>query len=409
MKTGGTKGPLSNYRILDFGTAVAGPMVGQVLADMGGEVIKIESRAHIDGLRQGWQGKDRPPSLENQPNFHNANRGKLSVTVDMKQPRGVALIRELVKQSDAVTENFTPGVLDRAGLGYEALKKIKPDIILLAMSSAGAYGPLKDVRAYAPAVTSLAGLESITGYAGDPLPCMGTFAYGDFNAALHGALAIVAALRYRNRTGEGQFVDLSEWEAAATLVGEAMMDYVMNGRVMAPQGNYHPTMAPYGNYPCRGDDKFVSIAVKSDEEWQALRGAMGDPEWAKAREFADGFGRLSHREELDKRLAEWTTNHDFYEVSEMLQEVGVAAAPVLNIEEQYRDQHFQERGAYAQVEHPVVGREVLSGPAWKMSQTPCAVTRSAPLLGEHNQYVLHDLLGLSEEEIGRLVEEKVIY
>ena len=408
--------PLQNYRVIDFGWVMAGPILGHLLADMGAEVIKVESRQRLDASRRGRPlvgadvaRGDQGEEPELIPLFHNINRGKLGITVDIKHPEGIALVKELVKYSDVVAENYTPHVLREAGLDYECLRQVKPDLVMLSMSSVGQYGPLRDISTYASSLSSLAGMEGLVGYYGERVLGMMTTGYADPNAAVYGALAVLAALRYRNRTGRGQYIDMSQLEATVSLMGEAVMDYAMNRRVPGPTGNRHPTLAPHGNYPCRGGDKWVSIAVGSDEEWRGLCRALGEPPWAYDERFSDGFGRLRHREELDHLISAWTVNLTHYEATEALQREGVAAAPVLNIEEQYFDKHFQERQTFVECHHPRVGMETIYGIPWRLGGTPGEVRRHAPLLGEHNRYVFGELLGIPEPELARLMEQKVIY
>lgn len=407
--------PIEGYRVVDFGWVLAGPVTGHILADMGAEVIKVESRRRLDASRRGrpitgerTEMGDRGEEPDLIPLFHNINRNKLSITVDITHPKGPPLLKELIKRSDAVLENFPPAVMRRYGLHYEALREVKPDIVMISLSTAGQSGPLADLRAYAPAVTSLGGLEALVGYPGERILGMMGLNFSDPTAGLISAFALLVGLYYRQRTGKGQYIDLSQMEAIACLAGEAIMDYTMNGRVMRPRGNHHPSMAPHGNYPCQGDDKWVSIAVGSEEEWQAFRRALGDPPWAQDERFADAYRRLNNREALDKFVAAWTREHSPYEVTDILQKAGVAAMPVMGIEEQFSDPHYQARGVYVDVEHPIIGAEIIYGLPWKLSDTPGAIRGPAPNLGQHNDYVFREILGLSSEEIARLTEEGVI-
>lgn len=415
--------PLQGYRAVDFGSAWAGPQMVHIVADMGAEVIKVESRNRIDYGRMGGAASAKdlltktpeaiaasaPDRLELNPVFHLLNRGKLGITVDFTKPKGADLLRELIKESDIVADNFTPGVLDKYGLGYEDLVKIKPDIIVVSLCFAGHTGPLKGTRGYAPIITSLAGLDSVVGYPDESIPCGPRFAYGDHVAALHGALAMLMALIYRNRTGEGQYIDISEWEATTSLLGEPLMEYVMNGRVPGPRGNRDAIMSPHGYYPCKGDGHWVSIAVKTEEEWRNFCQATGNLSWAEDERFGDRYSRLSNQDALDKLVSQWTANYTTCEVTEILQKAGVAAAPFLISREQYEDPHFNERGLFVKVDHPKSGAETFYGIPLKLSDTPGVVRSSGPMLGQHNEYVFKGLMGLSDNEFNRLVEEKVIY
>ena len=407
---------LEGYRILDFGTAVAGPMAVQILADMGAEVIKVESRKSLDGLRLGRPivgddiaGGDEGKWPDIQPSFHGVNRNKLGITLDIKHPEGLLLIKRLVEISDVVADNFSPGVMARAGLDYDSLRKIKPDIITVSLSGVGQYGPISNATTYANNILAFGGAGSMIGYYGEQPLGMCSLYYGDSNASVHAAFAVLAALYYHESTGEGQQIDLSEAEASTSILGEPIMDYIMNGRVRGPQGNRHPFMAPHNNYRCKGGDKWVSIAIKDDAEWQNFCGAIGNPELASEKKFADGFSRWNNQDELDELVTNWTTNYTPYEVMDILQKAGVAAVPVMDVEDQYFDPHLKERHACIEVEHPLIGLEVLYGIPWKLSETPGQIRRVAPSLGEHNDYVFGELLGLCPKEIARLTEEKVIY
>jgi crotonobetainyl-CoA:carnitine CoA-transferase CaiB-like acyl-CoA transferase len=409
---------LPGYRILDFGTAFASPMAAHLLADMGAEVIKIESRTRLDGLRLGRPivgediaGGDRGEWPEYQPVFHGLNRSKLGITVNIKHPEGVDLLKQLVRISDVVINNFAPGVMDRAGLGYDALRSEKPDLIYVSLPAAGKTGPLRDIVTYAPVIAALAGISGLVGYSGAREDFVGTLqvAFCDAVGALHAVVAILAALRHRQTSGEGQVIEIAQWEAAVSMLSEGLLDYVMNGRVLRPVGNAHPAMVPHDNYRCAGDDAWVAIAVRSETEWRAFCLATGHAEWADDPRFGDAYLRRQHRGELDGLITTWTRQYTPYEVMETLQAAGVVAMPVMNLEDQFRDPHLREREIHLESEHPRVGLEFLHGIPWRLSDTPGRISRPAPLLGEHNQYVFSDLLGLPEAEIQRLVEVEAIF
>jgi benzylsuccinate CoA-transferase BbsF subunit len=415
--------PLEGYRVVDFGSAWAGPQMTHIVADMGAEVIKVESHNRIDYGRMGGAASAKdlltktpeaiaavdPDSLELNPVFHLLNRGKLGITVDFTKPKGADLLRELIKKSDIVADNFTPGVLDKYGLGYESLAAIKPDIIVVSLCFAGHTGPLKGTRGYAPIITALAGLDSVVGYPDETIPCGPRFAFGDHVAATHGALAMLVALIHRNRTGEGQYIDISEWEATTSLLGEPLMDYFMNGRIQGTTGNRDTSIAPNGFYPCKGKDEWVSIAIKTDEEWLDFCNATGNPHWIEDERFSDNYSRLLHQDELDELIIQWTANYTPQEVTDILQKSRVAAAPFMISKQQYQDPHFRERNIVVEVDHPKSGTETFYGIPWKLSETPGEIRRSGPLLGQNNEYVFKDLLGMSQENFDQLVEEKVIY
>lgn len=319
------------------------------------------------------------------------------------------MVRDLVARSDVVMNNYSPGVMDRAGLGYDVLKAIKPDIIMVSMPATGETGPERDILAYAPIISALSGLTSLVGYTDEPLVGEMQSAWSDTVAALHAALATVAALRHRNLTGQGQYVEVSQLEATTAMMGEPLLDYAMNGRVAEPQGNFDSEYAPHNNYPCQGDDRWVAIAVQTEEEWRGFCRALGDPDWTRDARFGDKYSRLKHHIELDQYVAEWTRGHTPEEATELLQGAGVAAMTVMNIGDQFQDDHFHQRQAFVETEHPHVGAEWLYGLPWLLSETQGGVQRPAPLLGEHNEYVFCHLLGVSREDLTRLEQEQVIY
>ncbi len=400
------QGPLTGYRIVDFGWVAAAPIMGGMLADMGAEVIKVETRKRPDTSRYSPDNVTRDP--EKDPWFHCMNRGKLGITVDMGQSKGVSLLKELIKVSDAVTENFSPGVMKRHGLDYDSLREIKPDIIMISLSSAGQYGPLSKIVTYGPSLNGIAGVDSMVGYKGERLLGMQQ-AYADYVAAIHGAFGLLSALYYRKNTGEGQYIDMAQMEALMSVFPQAFMEYFMNGRVLGTMGNSHPVMIPHNNYRCRGEDKWVSIAVNSDEEWISLCQALGEPSWIRDERFTDKYARWENIEELDKLISEWTIEHTDYEAMDILQKAGVAAAPCMDVEQRYFDPHFREREVFKEITHPQSGTFVITNTAFKMTKTPGQIRGGAPMIGEHNNYIFKDLLGLSQEEIAKLEEEKVIY
>ena len=408
MMNTGNDGVLAGCRVLDFGWVLAGAIPGMVLADMGAAVIKVETRQRLDYMRRGRPIVGDRPDPEQNPMFHNVNRGKLSVTLNIGEPEGAELAKRLAAGCDIVIENFSPGVMERLGLGYNALRAVKPDIIMAAISSTGQEGPLRDLRAYAPSIGALSGLDSAMGYAGGG-PLGLKHAFGDICGALHAVFAIVSALYHRKRTGAGQYIDVAMLRATVATQGVGLMEHALTGRSIRPQGNYDPTMAPYGNYPCAGDDSWVSIAVASAAEWQGLVAAMGHPAWADDDRFGSQYRRQRHRRELDALLGQWTAQQQADELADRLQGYGVAAAPALSAAERLFHPHFMARGLYSDVDHPVLGAEPIFNLMWGLSKTPSAVRRHAPLLGEHNRELLCGTLGLSDAELADLVERRVVY
>ena len=401
--------PLRGVRVANFGWVWAGPVTGQTLAFLGAEVYKIESRARIDINRtlppfaEGVRDPDR--SLQN----HAGWAGNGSVTLNLKRPEARELALQLVAACDVVVENFGPGAMEELGLGYEALCAVRPDLVMLSMPAAGRSGPLRDVRTYGMSLTSLTGLDSITGYAGGP-PVPVENAFSDPYNGVLGAFAVLTALSHRRRTGTGQHIDYSQQEAMMQMVGPPFMDYVMNGGVAGTIGNRHPlgVAAPHGVFPCAGDDRWISIAVHTDSEWLGLRAAMGEPGWARAPELAGAAGRVEQIDALHERLAAWTAGFDDYELAATLQRHGVAAAPVLNVADLLNDPHYRARGTFVEVRHPLGFRETIYGAYVKTSRSEPDV-RPGPAIGQDNDHVFKELLGLPEERYRELIDAQVIY
>jgi benzylsuccinate CoA-transferase BbsF subunit len=341
--------------------------------------------------------------------FASLNYGKKSITLNMNEPGAVELAKKLVKMCDVVTENFGGPVLERWGLGYEELKKIKPDIIYYAGSGYGRSGPHRSRPSYAEIIEAYDGSTYLNGYPGGEPATVGVSPWTDATQAMHGAFAIMAALYHRDRTGGGQYIDAAMLEGSANFLGEMVMGYTMNGVLGERMGNRDKIMAPHGCYRCQGNDEWVAIAVGSQAEWQAFVKAIGSPDWAEKAEFKDELGRRQNQDELDRLVEEWTRKYHQYEVMEILQKAGVAAGVSLNVKDLVTDPQLKARRFFVDIEHPVIGRMTLPGLPWRSEGRQKGNYSSPPLLGEHNDYIFGELLGLTNEEIARLKEEKVIY
>lgn len=396
--------PLEGIRVVDFGWVYAGPVLGHLLADMGAEVFRVETRKRIDSLRLTPENSSRDPEKDHQ--FHDVNRNKLGITLDIDTPDGVKLTKELIGVSDMLVENFGPKVLPGRGLGYEDLRKVNPALIMVSLPAAGRWGPLSHIRTYGPTLASLTGLDSLMGYPGERV--LGRSAVDlDPNSAVHAFFAALAALHYRAKTGRGQYIEVPQWETSvASLASEAILQYAFTGSVMDTHGNREPHMAPHNLYPCQGDDEWIAIAVATEEEWRGLCQAMGGPAWARDSRFADMASRLDHQEELDQLLGQWTSQQDKTDLMHHLQRHGVAATSALHIGERLFDPHFEARGLYLQQQHPVTGQDWLVGSPWKLSETPFRIERPSPMMGQHNDYVFGQLLGLPAQELQRLDPEQ---
>jgi benzylsuccinate CoA-transferase BbsF subunit len=402
--------PLTGVRILDFGQMWAGPHLTQWLAVMGAEVIKVETHLRTDFMRQ----IGTPPGLA-RDNFNagtafaSLNYGKKSVTLNMNESRARELARKLIKISDVVTENYGGPVLERWGLDYEAMRKLRSDIIYYAGSGYGRSGPHRARPSYAEIVEAYDGSTYLNGYPGEGPATVGVSPWTDATQAMHGAFAIMAALYHRDKTGEGQYIDAAMIEGSANFLGEMIMGYTMNGEMGERRGNRDKEMAPHGCYRCQGNDEWVAIAVEGQGEWEAFVKAIGSPAWAKRREFRDEESRRRHQDELDRMIEGWTRRHGQYEVMEILQKAGVAAGASLNVKDLVTDPQLKARKFFVEIEHPVLGPLTLAGLPWRHNGRRKGNYSCPPLLGEHNKYVFGKLLGLSDDEIARLEEEKVIY
>jgi crotonobetainyl-CoA:carnitine CoA-transferase CaiB-like acyl-CoA transferase len=348
---------------------------------------------------------DRPYNRSGSFNEH--NRNKLAIALDLKKPAGVDVFKRLVAKSDVVIDNFSFGVMARLGLGYDDLRAIKPDIIALSMPAFGNTGPERGYIGYGPVQEQLSGVTSITGYeGGDPLET--GFYYGDPSAGLQAAGAIMVALWARQRTGEGQQVDLSQRETLVSFLGEMLLDYQMNGRTLAPRGNRDDSMAPQGVYACRGEDSWIAISCRDDAEWGRLCQTMGRPELAYDTRFHDLLARHRNHDALDAILTDWTRQHEHLALTRCLQDQGVAAAAVLNHQELLENEHFRARGYFETVTHPEAGTHDYHGMTWKLSGTPGRIRFPAPLFGQDNERILRDLLGCPADEVAELERALVI-
>jgi crotonobetainyl-CoA:carnitine CoA-transferase CaiB-like acyl-CoA transferase len=393
-------GPLQGVRVLEVTKIWAGPYTGKLLSFLGAEVIRVESYDSLDATR-AFGNKD----INDAPGFQAINPGKYSVQLSMKGEEGRRLVRELAKVSDIFIENLRPGAAQRMGLGYEALRAAKRDIIAVSMSMHGNEGPLSYQTGYAPCFSALAGICHMAGYEGGP-PVLLNQRYGDSSYGTAAAYAAVIALLHRRRTGEGQFVDVSAVESLTAMLGDCFMDYFVTGQVPERQGARHPEMAPHGLYPCT-DGEWISVAVQTDEEWRTLCEAMEQP--ALAARYPDLRSRRQNVRELDDKLAAWTSTQSARELSERLKRRGVAAFKSLNSIDLVSDETLWQREFYSHVTDRAQRSIPIVGAPWRMSATPPSMGRAAPRLGEQNDYVLGELLGLSTEQRQRLVAEKVIY
>ena len=389
--------PLHGVRVLEVTKVWAGPEAGKQLAYLGAEVIKVESMGSLDVTR--FYGVD---DINNAPGFQSVNPQKKSVQIDMKSPAGLALLKDLAATCDIVVENLRPGAIDRLGIGYAALRAVKPDIIFVSMGMWGNDGPLAYQTGYAPCFVALGGISGLVGFAGEP-PVGMNQRYSDSSFGTAAAYAALVALLHRRRTGRGQLVDVSAVEAASMMIGDALMDYALNGRVAACDGNRHAEMAPHGLYPC-ADGDWIAIAVRGEETWAALAAIAdlgGDACFAS---FAD---RKANEDALDAAIGAWTKDEDAATLAERLQAVGIPATKSATSIDLTADDQLWARGFYPLVTDVGGNIKPTVGPGWKLG-APTDIGIGAPHIGEHNAYVFGEILGLSEAEQARLAEAGAI-
>jgi len=373
---------LKNIRILDFTWVLAGPYATRLLADFGAEVIKVQPLLpqEEDTFRRGY--------------YTPWNRNKRGITLNLGTPDGVALAQKLVLSSDAVVENFTPRVMANWGLDYENLKAIRPDIIMLSLSTMGNTGPRRDYTGFGPTIQAFSGLTHLTAYPGGPPLGLGS-SYADHVGALFACLALLGAFEYRQRTGQGQYIDVSQVEAMASLLGDAFIP----GR---------ETAVPHGVYRCQGEDRWCALAVSTDEEWQCFKKALGNPLWIEDKGFTTLANRLKNKKALDEMIEDWTQKHTAEEVMALLQKQGVAAGVVQDARDLAQDPQLKERGFFIELDHPVMGKTISDATPIRLSDTPPSYTRPAPLPGQDNNYVYGELIGLSDGEMAELKKKGVI-
>ncbi len=405
---------LQGVRVLDLTWVLAGPYATKILADHGADVIKVESRHRPDPTRFSGSmhltagGGDGPPDPDRSGYFNNFNRNKRGIVLNLRTPEGLALLARLVPHCDVIVENFSAGLLERWGLGFDELRALRPDVILVRMAGMGQTGPWRDRVTYADALAAAAGITAETGStAEDPVGV--AFGLGDMVAAVHAVAGTLEALDHRDRTGEGREIDLSQLEAMASHTGTALLEYEAGIPSLSYDGNRHPRMAPHGAYPCEGEDRWVAIATAGDDQWRSLCAVIGRRELADDARFATLPDRKANEDELDAVVGEWSRGRSHVEAAEMLQAAGVAAAPVEDGRDLVDgDEHLRARGFYVSLDHPAAGPMLHEGVAVRLAATPGGVFRPAPLLGEHTAEVLTELLGMSQPELDELAAAGVL-
>jgi len=399
---------LDSKWVIDFTTVWAGPFTTKLLADFGAKVIKVESIQRPDLTRFLHQpsGPESDKAYNRGGYFHQFHRNKYGITLDVSRDRGRDILMQLVKMSDVFVENYAPRVIRNLRLTYEDLVKVNPGIVMASVHGYGNTGPYSDMPAFGSSTEALSGFRGLVGY-GDGLPVMPGTTTADPVASLHTAFAILSALVQKEKTGKGQFIDSSIHESIVCIMPEAMLEYTITKQEPKQLGARHSYLAPYGYYRCKGDYSWVAISITSDEEWAALCRVIDTPALTAER-FADPLSRWRNQDEIDQIIGEWAAGYEHQEAMKILQGAGIPAGACLNAREVLDNQHLKERECFCNVTSPDTGTYPLIGPIIKMSETPATLRMPPPALGEHNEYVLKELLGMSTDDIASLTEERII-
>ena len=410
--------PLAHLRATVLTQAWAGAYTTRLLADMGAEVIQVEALNRIDPWRGGYPPRlsgtypdgipgDRP--YDRNAAYNSVNTGKKGITLDLNFPEARDALLDLVSVSDVFAENFSARVLPNLGLEYSTLREVNPSIVLLRMPAYGCTGPYATYMGNGGSIEPMSGITSLLGYPGGP-PMNSGIMHTDPFAGMMATAAIMIALHHRARTGQGQEIDLSQQETSIGLIADRVMEYSMNGflqKGLERRGNRSDRMAPHNNYRCSGDDSWVAIAVRSDDEWMSLCAAMDTPELARDSRFRDLPARLENVEDLDIIVSGWTRDKDACEITRLLQAEGIPSAPVLKATELSDNPQLRERGFIQSIDHPETGTQKYAGVAWKLSRTPGTLGGPSPKLGQHSVEVLHDYLGRSVDDVDQIVSRGI--
>jgi crotonobetainyl-CoA:carnitine CoA-transferase CaiB-like acyl-CoA transferase len=399
-----------NLRVLDISMGWAGPLVGQMFAEMGADVVKVEDTHHFDW----WRGSlsMAPPEMqpiERAAVFNTANRGKRGVTLDLASARGIEILKRLIEVSDILVENFSPGVMNRLGLGYDSVSAINPRLIMISMPSFGSDGPECNARGYGNTVEAMAGVTGLTGYHdGDGQRYTLSNALGDPVGGLHGVFALMVALRERARTGRGQLIELAQVESLIPFVADAMLDYQFTGKVPAARGNRHREHAPHGIYRCAGDDNWIALACETDDQWRRLASALSVERLADDPRFNLESARKANEDALDAELSRALAPLSADDCVARLRDAGVLVAPVNPAAAVIADPQIQSREYFVAIDRAVVGTHLYPGAVARLPDTPLRADAPAPLLGEHNRQVFGEILGMSDDDVAELERAGVI-
>lgn len=393
-------------KVLEFAWILAGPLTSGYLAAHGATIVKIESMSQPDMLRTSPPFKDGIPGINRSAGFGGINANKYSMALDLNHPKSKDIVKRLVEWADVVSENYAPGRMEKWGLGYNDLKRIKPEIIMVRNSNQGQTGPHASRRGFGILLTSQIGFNSVTGWP-DRGPNTSYIGYTDFIAPRFAATMLIAALLQKKKTGRGQCIDVSQAEASLQFMLPVFLDYMVNNRKEGRLGNSSPSKAPHAAYQCKGQDRWCAISVSTDAEWTALCQVMGNPEWSKNSKFDSLLSRKQNEDELNRLINDWTIKFDAYDIMKMLQEAGVSAGVVQNGKDLFEDPQLKSRNHTWNMQHDELGDYPFSALSIKLSKTPQEARMPAPCLGQHTQYVCQEFLGMSDEEFVELLSDGV--
>lgn len=398
----------SDLKIVAFSWAMVGPLTLKFFADYGATVIRVETSTRPCVTRTSAPFKDGKPGLNRSGYFNHFSGNMMSLSLNMSHPLALGIAKRLVAKADVVTDNFTPGVMERWGLGYEELKKIKPDIIMLRQNGFGSEGPYKNLAAFGMILAAIAGIPNFIGWPDrGPLP-VGVGAYTDCISPRFAASALIAALDYRDRTGKGQLLDLSQFETAIYFILPGILDYAVNGREPTRRGNSSPFAVPHNVYPCKGKERWCTISVFNDEQWAQLCQVIGKPELIKDVRFDTLMHRKENEKAVDDMIEDWTLHLTPEEVMERLQSKGIPCGIVKNAADLYSDPQLRHRNLFWPMEHSEMGTFTHLGASFELSKTRAKAYQPSPCLGEHNEYILTQLLGMTDEEFLELLRAGVL-
>jgi benzylsuccinate CoA-transferase BbsF subunit len=386
-------------KVLEFAWVAVGPLTSRYFADHGATVVRIESHTHFDLFRSTSPFPQNKPSLNGSMFYGKYNANKYHASLDMNHPRGPELAWRFIKWADILTESFRPGTMQRWGLDYENVKKVKPDLIYLSTSMQGQTGPFSKYAGVGSMISAVAGFGEISGWP-DRMPSPSYGAYSDYFCQRFNSTAIIAALEYRAKTGKGQWIEQSQLETSVYFNAPIVLDYIVNGHITTRQGNRLAYAAPHGIYQCQGNDRYIAIAVFNQEQWQSFCQVSGNPDWSKEAKFNTLTDRKNNEDELDGLVAKWTSTRTAEELETRLQAAGIPAHIVQKSSDLFQDKQLEHRNFYVRQKHPEMGT-----PAYQqctnfiLSKTPRQITKPSPCLGEHNEYVYKELLGMTDDEI----------